>query len=62
MTKADIFILGATVLVFSALAHAIATGRLAKTEREDLARVLKKWARTVYPVLFALILLLAIWW
>lgn len=62
MTKADVFILGCTVLVFSALAHAISTGRLAKTGHEDLARLMDKWARWVYPGLFGGILWLAIWW
>lgn len=62
MTKADVFILGATVLVFTALGHAVATGRLAKTGREDLARLMKKWARWIYPLLFVLIVLLSIWW
>ena len=62
MTKADVFILGCTVLVFSALAHAIATGRLAKTGSEDLARVMDRWARWIYLGLFGGILWLTIWW
>ena len=53
MTKADIFILGATVLVFGALAYAIATGHLAKTGREKLARRLDRSARWIYLVLLA---------
>ena len=53
MTRADIFILGATVLVFGALAYAVATGRLAKTGREELARRLDRSVRWIYLVLLA---------
>jgi F0F1-type ATP synthase membrane subunit c/vacuolar-type H+-ATPase subunit K len=58
MTRADIFVLGATVLVFGALGAAIATGRLAKSGREKLARKIDGWARWMY-VAMLLILLIA---
>ncbi len=62
MTKADIFILGTTVLVFGALAHAVGTGRLAKTGREELARSIERWVRWVYVFLFAVTIAAAILW
>ena len=62
MTKADIFVLGSTVLVFSALAHAVGTGRLAKTGREELARTLDRWVRWIYLLLFAATIAAAIAW
>ena len=58
MTRGDYFVLGWTVLVFSALAQAVLTGRLGRTGREDLARRLDRWGRWVY--LGALVLLLAL--
>ena len=62
MTKADIFVLGATVLVFGALVHAVGTGRLAKTGREELARTLDRWIRWVYVFLFAATIAAAVLW
>ena len=62
ITRADIFILGTTALVFGALVHAIATGRLAKTGHEDLARRLDRWARGVYVALMAVIVTTTLLW
>ncbi len=62
LTRADIFILGTTGLVFGALVHAIATGRLAKTGREALAKQLDRWARWVYVVLMVIISLASLVW
>lgn len=57
LTRADSFVLVATLLVFGALGHAVITGRLAKTGREDLARTADRWGRRIYvAVLVALIL------
>lgn len=62
MTKADIFVLGATVLVFGALAHAVGTGRLAKSGREELARIFDRWTRWIYVFLFAATIAAALLW
>lgn len=62
MTRADIFILGATLLVFGALATAIATGRLAKGGREEVALKIDRWARWIYLGLLLALLLVARNW
>jgi len=62
MTRADIFILGATLLVFGALAMAIATGRLAKSGREEVALRVDRWGRWVYLGLLAVLVVVARNW
>ena len=56
MTRADIFVLGATALVFGALGAAIATGRLAKEGREEAANTIDRWARWIYVALLVALL------
>ncbi len=51
-TKLDEFILGSTVLVFLALGEAIATGRMARKNRHDLALRIDRVSRLLYPTLF----------
>lgn len=48
LTSADLFLLGALVLVFAALAECVVTSRLAQTGRADTARVIDRWARWFY--------------
>ena len=57
MTRGDVFVLGCTFLVFSAFGMALLSGRLAKIGQEDLARRVERWARWIYLLLFAGVLL-----
>lgn len=50
LTEADKFLLAVTFLVFGALGHAIGTGRMAKTGREEAARTADRWARWIYLI------------
>jgi hypothetical protein len=62
MTKADVFILGATVLVFSALGVAIASNRMIKAENEAGAIRLQRLTRIAYMVLFAILIVVSLIW
>jgi hypothetical protein len=55
MTRMDQFLFGATVLVFATLLEVILTTTLARGERLDLARRIDRWARVLFPLLFALV-------
>ncbi len=55
MTRADQFLLGATLLVFLALGEAVATGGMAKNGQEAFAKKVDRQARWIYAVAFALI-------
>ncbi|TDI46197.1 MAG: hypothetical protein E2P02_05630 [Acidobacteria bacterium] len=55
MTRGDVFVLGCTLLVFSAFGEAVVTGRLAKGGRENLARKLDRWSRWLYLTAFGLL-------
>ena len=52
LTRADHFVVGCTLLVFSALGEAIVTGALARRGSEALAMRVDKWSRWIYPALF----------
>lgn len=54
-TLADEFVLGATLLVFLALAEAIVTGHMAKAGRLEQAQKVDRAARFVYPLLYILL-------
>jgi len=56
LTRLDIFVLGATLLVFLALGETILTSRLAKSGKEVLGRRIDTRARWIYLVLFFLIM------
>ncbi len=62
LTKADVFILGCTVLVFFALAHVVAAGRYAKTDREETAHRMDRIGRWAYPITYLVILVVAAQW
>ncbi len=62
LTKADVFILGCTVIVFLALAHVVAAGRFATTGREELAQRMDRIGRWVYVAAYVLILATAMLW
>ena len=49
LTRLDLFILSATLLVFTTLLEAVVTGTLARSERVELARRIDRVARVVYP-------------
>jgi len=51
-TQADEFILGSTLLVFLALGEAVATGRLARLDRDLEAQRFDRIARAIYPLVF----------
>lgn len=51
LTDLDWFVLAVTVLVFGAFAHVVVSGRLATTERAELARRVDRWGRWIYLVL-----------
>ncbi len=52
LTRADRFVLGASTLVFLALAEAILSSRLAAAGRIELALRMDRHSRWIYPVLF----------
>jgi len=56
LTRMDIFILGAIILVFITLGEAIVTAVLALKEKKQLARKIDRWARFVYLGLFFIVL------
>ncbi len=61
VTRADMFVIGATVMVFFGLAVAIAGSRFALREREDMGRVLNRFMRWVYPLLYLALIGVAGW-
>ena len=56
MTRVDLFLLGATVLVFLALGEAVLTSRFARTERAPKAQRIDRHAKWTYALLFVLLL------
>lgn len=62
MTRADIFILGATILVFSALGVAIASNRMVRAENEEGAVRLQRGTRVAYVVAFAVLIVVSLTW
>jgi hypothetical protein len=55
VTRMDMFILGGTVLIFATLIEVIVTSTLASGGRLELARRIDRWARVLFPLLFALV-------
>jgi hypothetical protein len=56
-TRMDKFVLLSTFLVFLALAGAVTTAKFYFDGKQDLARQTDKWARVIYMILFAIIIL-----
>lgn len=54
LTRMDLFLLSSTTLIFLVLAEVLLTSNLANTGRIELARSLDSRARMIYPLLFAL--------
>jgi len=57
LTELDYFTLGATILVFLALVEVVLTSGLAQAGRHEAARRIDVGARLMFPVLFALLVL-----
>lgn len=60
LTRADRFVMGATVLVFFAFGEALLSTGLAGRGREETALRIDRLSRLVFPTVFALILLYAL--
>jgi hypothetical protein len=56
-TRMDKFVLLSTILVFVALAGAVATAKVAHDGNQQLARNMDRLSRVVYPILYAIIIL-----
>ena len=56
LTEFDVFIVGATLLVFAALVEAVATTALWDKERQQLAHRLNHWSKVLFPVVFIVLL------
>ncbi|RLC67572.1 MAG: hypothetical protein DRH97_04665, partial [Chloroflexi bacterium] len=54
LTRMDLLVLGATILVFLALTEAVITSLLAKNNRRELALVVDRCARIIFPATFIL--------
>lgn len=57
LTRLDAFILFATFLVFATLIEVIITSGYAKSGQIIKARIIDRWARWVFPIVFLLITL-----
>jgi hypothetical protein len=60
LTRADIFVIGCTVLVFLSLGVAVTVIRLANSDRMERALRLNRTARWIYPVLFGAVFVVAL--
>lgn len=60
MTRADVFVVGCTLLVFIALGVAVAGSRLANSDRMEQALRLSAQARVIYLLLFVMVALAAL--
>jgi hypothetical protein len=61
LTRMDQFVLGSTLLVFLALGEAIVTANLARGGNQSLSRAIDRWARAIYPALFATVAIVSLW-
>ncbi|MHC4218800.1 MAG: hypothetical protein ACYSU7_10145, partial [Planctomycetota bacterium] len=61
LTRLDIFILGATILVFLGLVEIVVSGNLTARGSDLASRRLDRWSRVFFPVAFALIIAWAFW-
>jgi hypothetical protein len=57
MTRLDLFILGASILVFVSLIQVVVTSSFAKTDRLLKAQKVDLWCRWLFPIVFVLIAL-----
>jgi hypothetical protein len=54
-TRLDVFIGGATILVFLAMLEAVATAHLVQMEKSLISGRLDRWCRVVYPLAFVIL-------
>jgi cadmium resistance protein CadD (predicted permease) len=57
MTRLDLFILGASIMVFASLVQVITTSYFAKSDRLARARRIDVWCRWLFPIIFVLVAL-----
>jgi len=62
LTRLDVFVFGATLMVFLAMIEVVVTTQLARTGREVSALKLDRISRVVFPSMLALVLLYAFLW
>ena len=58
LTDMDWFVLAVTALVFGAFGHVVLVGRLAKSDRPEVAVTVDKLGRWSYPVLVVVVVLI----
>ncbi len=61
LTRLDIFILGATILVFLGLVEIVISGNLTARGSDRAGHRLDRWSRLVFPAAFAVIIVWAFW-
>jgi len=61
LTRVDQFVLGSTLLVFSAFGEAILTSKLAREGNPSLSGTIDRWARGIYPAVFAALAVVSLW-
>jgi hypothetical protein len=61
LTRVDQFVLGSTLLVFAAFGEAILTSKLARGGNRSLSSTIDRWARGIYPALFAALAVVSLW-
>ena len=60
LTRADLFLIGSTFLVFGAFGEAIVTSYLAKQGRESRAHAIDRLARWLFPTMFLIVILVSL--
>lgn len=61
LTRVDQFVLGSTFLVFLAFGEAILTSKLARGDNRSLSSTIDRWARGIYPAVFAALAVVSLW-
>jgi hypothetical protein len=61
LTRVDQFILGSTLLVFTAFGEAILTSKLARGGNPSLSNTIDRWARWIYPTAFTALAVFSLW-
>jgi len=56
LTRLDMLVLGSTLLVFTTLLSAVATGSLAQRDKEAQALVIDRWCRIIFPSLYGVLI------
>ena len=56
LTRADHYLLGASLLIFATLGETVLANRMLASGRKEQAAWLDRWARVAYALLFLLLL------